>query len=185
LTTRGEGCGSSEGRIDLGSMTEYKIKIQWEGPFGLNEVIQKMIDGGEDPDWDGEDYGLYQIYGRHILHGKDTLLYIGITTEQTFSRRFIEHKTWLVEDQDEGDVRIYLGRIYDPQKHTKKDKWKSWEKDVKLAEKILIYKYSPNYNSEGLTSEPNLYPHNSVRLVHVGERNKLEKEDIAPNDFRE
>lgn len=165
-------------------VAEYQIEIQWEGPFSLNEVIQKMIDGGEDPDWDGEDYGLYQIYGRHILHDKDTLLYVGMANEQTFSRRFVEHRTWLAKDQDEDDIRIYLGRIYDPKRHSKEDHWSSWKKDVELAEKILIYKYSPNYNSEGLTTEPDLLLHNSGRLVHIGERNRLQREDFAPRDFR-
>ena len=171
-------------RKGLDPVPEYEIKIQWEGPFSLNEVIQKMIDSGEDPDWDGKDYGLYQIYGRHILHDKNTLLYIGMATEQTFSQRFIEHRTWLLEDQDEDDIRIYLGRIYDPKKHTKKENWKSWKKDMRLAEKILIYKYSPNYNSEGLTTEPDLSPYDSIRLVHLGEKNRLETEDIAPEDFQ-
>ena len=184
LMTVGMGCGSLEGRTDMDCVTEYQIKIQWEGPFSLNEVIQKMIDSGEDPDWDGKDYGLYQIYGRHILHDKNTLLYIGMATEQIFSQRFIEHRTWLVQDQDEDDIRIYLGRIYDPKKHTKKNNWKSWRKDVRLAEKILIYKYSPNYNSEGLTTEPDLSPYDSIRLVHLGEKNRLETEDIAPEDFQ-
>ena len=118
------------------------------------------------------------------MHDKNTLLYIGMATEQTFSQRFIEHRTWLLEDQDEDDIRIYLGRIYDPKKHTKKENWKSWKKDMRLAEKILIYKYSPNYNSEGLTTEPDLSPYDSIRLVHLGEKNRLETEDIAPEDFQ-
>ncbi len=53
-----------------------------------------MIQEGQYPDW-GEDYGLYQIYGKHILCGKDTLLYIGEATEQTFSTRFKQHQHWL------------------------------------------------------------------------------------------
>lgn len=59
-------------------MELYKIRIEWEGPYSLEEVITKMVDGGKNPDWDGNDYGLYQIYGRHILSGKNTLLYIGM-----------------------------------------------------------------------------------------------------------
>jgi GMC oxidoreductase len=82
----------------------YEIRIEWEGPYSVEEVINKMVDGGENPDWDGNDYGLYQIYGRHILCGKNTLLYIGIAPEETFSQRFREHKIWLDNDQDEEDV---------------------------------------------------------------------------------
>ena len=163
----------------------HEIKIEWSGPFSLNEVIEKFLNGGRAPDWGVEDYGLYQIYGRHILHGRNTLLYIGMATEQTFSQRFKEHKTWLENDQDEEDVRIYLARIYDPKKHSKKDNWTTWKNDVELAEKVLIYKYSPNYNSEGLTNEPDLSPYESIRLIHIGKRNRLREEDNAPKDFLE
>ena len=165
-------------------MERYKIKIEWDGPFGIDEIIDKMIDGGEEPDWDGNDYGLYQIYGRHILCGKNTLLYVGMTTEQTFSQRFKEHKTWLDKDQDKEDIKIYIGRIYDPKKHLEKDNWKFWKRDVEIAEKVLIYKYSPNYNSRELTSEPKL-PFKNIFLVHIGERNRLEEEDNIPRDFSE
>jgi hypothetical protein len=165
-------------------MERYEIKIEWDGPFSVEEVIDKMIDGGEKPDWDGNDYGLYQIYGRHILCGKNTLLYIGMTTEQTFSQRFKEHKVWLDEDQDNEDIKIYIGKIYDPKKHSKKDSWRLWKRDVQIAEKVLIYKYSPNYNGREISSKPKLH-FNSVRLVHVGERNRLEEEDNIPRDFSE
>lgn len=167
-------------------MQAYEIRIEWEGPLKLQAVIDKKNDTGAHPDWDGNDYGLYQIYGRHILYKENTLLYIGMTTEQTFSQRFTEHgREWLTNDQDEKDINIYLGRIYDPKKHSKKDNWLSWKKDVEMAEKILIYKYSPNYNSECLTNEPDLFTQENVRLIHKGDRNRLHKEDIVPRDFRE
>lgn len=171
-------------REDIEGVNVYQIDIDWVGPLSLSEVVVQMKDAGEPPIY-GNDYGLYQIYGRHILHGRDCLLYVGITTEQTFSDRFKQHETWLKEDQDEEDINIHLGRIYDPQKHSEKDGWMSWVRDVELAEKILIYKYSPNYNSEGLSVEPDLSPHRSVRLVHAGERGRLKEEDVAPRDFRE
>ena len=165
-------------------MEPYEIKIEWEGPFSLNEVINKMNDGGKSPDWDGNDYGLYQIYGWHILCGGNALLYIGITTERTFSQRFNEHKVWLEKDQNEEYIKIYLGRVYDPKRHSVRDKWKSWKSDIEIAEKILIYKYSPNYNSRELTREPDISPRKSIRLVHIGVKShRLEKEDNVPRDF--
>jgi hypothetical protein len=167
-------------------MEEYEIKIEWEGPLKLRTVIEEKNDGGEHPDWDGDDYGLYQIYGRHVLYGTNTLLYIGLTTEQTFSERLLEHsREWLENDQDDQDRDIYLGRVYDPRRHSKKDNWFSWRQDVKLAERILIYKYSPNYNSEGLATEPDLSPHKNVRLNHRGERNRFKPQDRVPRDFHE
>ncbi|MBM4146803.1 MAG: hypothetical protein FJ240_11125 [Nitrospira sp.] len=98
-------------------MKSYEIKIEWDGPIKVDEVIEKMNRAGEAPLWDGEDYGLYQIYGAHPLCGKHSLLYIGITTERTFSQRFKEHKSWLGKDQKDEDVHIYLGRVYDPKRH--------------------------------------------------------------------
>ena len=73
---------------------------------------------------------------------KNTLLYVGITTERTFAQRSKEHQTWLTKDQKEEDVSIYLGRIKDSEKYQTDA---LWTEDVKLIEKILIYKYSPNY----------------------------------------
>lgn len=95
-----------------------------------------MNDAGKSPDWGGDDYGLYQIYGKHILCGF-TLLYIGKTVEKTFSGRFKQHEQWLNEEEK---IRIHLGRIHDPEKHSAKDKWESWKRDVERAEQILIYK---------------------------------------------
>jgi hypothetical protein len=161
----------------------YEIKIEWEGPFSINKVIKDRVDGGKKPDWDGEDYGLYQIYGKHILYkkDKDTLLYVGKTIKQTFSRRIKQHKKWGLDN--ELGIKIYVGRIYDLNKHTKKDGWESWERDVGLAEKILIYKYSPNYNSRALANQPKLDPFKKIHLVHIGKRYKLKPTDEAPKDF--
>ena len=159
----------------------HEIKIEWEGPFSAKEVIEGMDDEGNPPDYDGEDYGLYQIYGKHILCGSDTLLYIGKATKQTFSRRFNDHKKWWLDDEE--DIQVYLGRIYNPKRHSEKDNWKSWETDVSLSENILIYKYSPNYNNTGIGDKPSLSPFRKAMLIHKGKRHKLEKEDNAPEDY--
>jgi hypothetical protein len=161
-------------------MEKYEIKIEWDGPFKVKEVINRMTNAGEAPLWNGEDYGLYQIYGEHILCGDNTLLYIGITTERTFSQRFKEHKTWLDKDQREEAVKIYLGRVYDPERRMTNQ---VWTEVVKLAEKIMLYKYAPNYNSRELTGEPDLSPHTNIRLVHIGKRFRLDTADNVPEDF--
>jgi hypothetical protein len=165
-------------------MKAYGIEIEWKGPFSLNKVINEMDDWGQSPTWNGKDYGLYQIYGRHILCGENTLLYVGKTTERTFSRRFKEHREWLLEDQYEKDIKIYLGRIYNPKKHSEKDKWKSWKEDIEDAEKVLVYKYSPNYNSRELARIPKLH-HQKVQLVNRREKGRLKYKDIHPKDYLE
>lgn len=166
------------------SMSRHDIKIEWDGPFTLNEVIGKLVDGGgKENNWDGKDYGIYQIYGKHILYGENTLLYVGIATKQTFSQRFNQHETWLLKDQSEEHIKIYVGRIYDPKKHREENNWESWEKDIEVAEKIIIYKYSPNYNSRELSDAPVLSPHKNISLVHLGKKGRLKAEDNAPDDF--
>ena len=42
-----------------------QVTIEWEGPFSFDKVRANR-----------DDYGLYQIYGEHIIFGKDSLLYI-------------------------------------------------------------------------------------------------------------
>jgi hypothetical protein len=161
-------------------MKDYEITIEWDGPYKTEEVIKKKNDAGNGPLWDGADYGIYQIYGDHILSGKNTLLYVGIATERTFSQRFKEHQDWIAEDQKEEDVSIYLGRIKDSQEYPTDE---LWTEDVKLIEKILIYKYSPNYSSRELATAPDLSPREIVRLLHTGNRGRLEPIDNAPEDY--
>jgi hypothetical protein len=143
-------------------------------------VISEFNAEGTPPDYDGEDYGLYQIYGRHILCGPDTLLYIGQATGQTFSRRFRQHQEWLEKEEE---IAVYLGRIYDLQRHASIDLWKSWVVDVRLAECVLIYKYSPNYNAISIADPPALGSYSSVDLIHRGQRHKLASRDSAPADW--
>ena len=44
------------------------VTIEWEGPFSLDYVIEEL--NGKD------NYGLYQIYGTHIVYGAGSLLYL-------------------------------------------------------------------------------------------------------------
>lgn len=164
-------------------MKTYSIEIDWKGPLTVEKAIKGLTDGGKHPNWDGKDYGLYQVYGRHIIYGRNALLYIGMTTDQTFSQRIGDHgKQWLDEDQDKKDVKIYVGRVYDPKKHSKKYGWRSWKRDIRRAERILIWKYSPNYNSRELSNEPK-WPF-KICSLHKGAPGKLESEDNVPEDFR-
>ncbi len=133
------------------------IKIEWEGPFSIEEVLE-LGDRSKD-------YGLYQIYGHHIVYGKDSLLYIG-ETGQTFSQRFkSEHVMWLEEEEG---VFIYVGRIasedYDEQ--VRKD-----------AEALTIKWHSPAYNSSNIET----YNGQRLEVVNRGEYRDLEAEYISDN----
>jgi hypothetical protein len=156
------------------------LKIVWKGPYTRREVIDQFGNSGFPPEYDGDDYGLYQVYGRHILAG-DTLLYVGKADRQTFSRRFKQHEAWPHSDKAKGQ-RVYLGRIkVIPRRHRRQDKWKKWEEDIHLAERIIIRKYSPNYNSSNIARKPKL-SHETVVLLHQGDRKRLRSRDVAPDD---
>ena len=162
-------------------MKESSIEIIWEGPLTVEQVINLKNDAGRSPHWEGEDYGLYQIYAEHILSRSDTLVYVGKAVEQTFAQRFRQHaKDWL---KNEKDVQIFLGRINGP-RYSRDDLWQSWKDDVGMAEKILIYKYTPNYNSSEKGDYPKLKLFQRVKLTSQGNRHRLHRIDIAPDDYK-
>ena len=139
----------------------------------------RFRDRGSHPQYDGDDYGLYQIYGEHILAGADALVYVGKASRQTFSTRFKQHK-WLQSDYGT-ECRAFLGRMQRiPRRHRwSHNHWKKWEEDVQLAEWLMIHKYSPNYNSASIARPPK----QPMVLVHLGRRRRLERTDVAPDDL--
>ena len=157
------------------------LSLTWDGPFNPEEVISRFDDGGEPPGYDGSDYGLYQIYGKHILGDRDALLYLGEATQQTFSARFRQHQVWL--DNEWERVRVYLGRMYMRGRHTAKDDWASWRTDLLRAEQVMIYKYSPHYNSTHIAEKPLLLHLKKFVLIHDGNRHRLHRRDIIPDDL--
>lgn len=166
-------------------MDNYTIEIIWEGPLSIEDVIASKNNGGNEVDgWAGCDYGVYQIYGPHILHRDCALLYIGQAPKQTFSERLKQHKACLLKDDNWSKIKIHLGRLENSPEYTKKDNWESWYRDVDIAEAILIYKYSPNYNSSRLGDYPDLHGLNEIKLAHRGNRGSLMPEDSALSDFK-
>lgn len=165
-------------------MEKYIIEIEWEGPLSIEEVISdKNSSGSESDNWSGEDYGIYQIYGPHILNKEDALLYVGQVADDTFSLRFQDHKRNLLIDDNLKKIKIYLGRLKDPLKYTSRDNWEVWYRDVDIVEAVLIYKYTPHYNSARIQKYPKLYQYTEIKLVHKGDKGRLESEDIAPSDY--
>jgi hypothetical protein len=166
-------------------MEQYTIKIDWEGSFSLEEVIRSDNCGGTEADnyLTGRDYGVYQICGPHILCGDNTLLYIGQAHDETFSVRFQDHKRNLLKDDDENKIKIYLGRLENSPQYTPEDNWGIWYRDLDIVEHILIYKYTPHYNSSRLNQYPNLFSYNEIRLLHIGDIGRLRPEDNAPRDY--
>ena len=139
------------------------VRVEWEGPFSIEKVLK--LNHSQD------DYGLYQIYGRHILFGADSLLYIGKAESVTFKQRFNQHcfgkkEKWLLEEED---VSIHVGRIvsedyaYDP------PDWPDWCKVLRDAEALTIYWHSPPYNGSNIGE----YNGQQLKVVNLGERGRL------------
>ncbi len=159
------------------------IIVEWEGPLRFEDALKRNESGKAQDNWAGRDYGIYQIYDPHILAGEKALLYIGQAADQTFGQRLRQHKKDLLLDESEKDLTIYLGRLKDKEHYTEKDDWFRWYCDVTIAESILIYKYSPHYNSFGLTDYPKIHPYINVILKHEYDRGRLEVQDLAPTDY--
>lgn len=132
------------------------ITIKWEGPFTLDDVINELNRK--------DDYGLYQIYGTHIIlepDGRtDHLLNIGMTGPgSTFSKRFEGKKTeWIWYNlEKKGEISIHIARLCS-------------KEDIELAEKLEIYWHSPLYNAVYIDSCPRSP---LVQIVNKGERGRL------------
>ena len=54
---------------------------------------------------------------------------------------------------------------------------------MEMAEKILIYKYTPNYNSSEIGDMPRL-SRKFVRLIHQGKKHNIHLEDNHPKDYK-
>ena len=117
-------------------MDQKIINIKWEGPYSFEEIknLREL--------WD---YGIYQIYGAHLIYGSDVLLYIGKAEENSFADRIIAHISYYqIHCPDFSKINIYVGRIAGT--NTPNDK--EWCNEISLAEKLLIYSHKPPYNAK-------------------------------------
>ena len=128
------------------------IHIEWDGPFPLNKAS----------DFTGNtDYGIYQIYGAHIIYGSDVLLLIGLAERQTFGHRIPQEQWWL-DHHDAGCLRVYLGRLAG--EVTPSDN--VWGSHIIMAERLLIHAHSPAYNAQKEPWQPRQRPsqHSPLQL---------------------
>ena len=110
------------------------------------------------------DYGVYQVYGEHVVFGAGTFLYIGLARDQTFGRRLSQHDGWIEEDD-----KIVVGRIAESDyKHDPSD-WSDWHELLGDVESLEIYWHSPPYNSKNI----NHYHGQPLILINEGERVSL------------
>jgi hypothetical protein len=134
------------------------IDIVWDGPFTMEEVVSRKGDA---------DYGVYQIYGTHLVMGPECLLYIGQANENTFGTRMPAHLEWT--NWEAHEVGVYLGRLGGIEPMTS-GKQKLWEDRINRAEKLMIYFCAPPYNAANIKSLPQFPP---TVVVNYRHRNRL------------
>ena len=157
------------------------VKIEWEAPRTVRDVLDNLDEEG--------DKGLYQIYGRHILFGPGTLVYIGKTgatnTTQTFKKRISTHRRdeWFSRDEENNDLEIRIGRIMNIDGSDNPSDWQDWDGVLSRVEALQIYSHSPPYNSQNINTPPDPQP----SIENTGYRGQLaaklprDQEDLPPN----
>ena len=136
------------------------VRIEWEGPLSLAEVIQR--DGTED-------YGLYMIEGHNLLYGCKGGLYFGVACDQTYATRMKQHEGWLKWEQD---VTIRLGRLRMEDYKNEPPDWADWCQLVADIEALTIYWHAFPYNSRHIWS----YSGQPLRVQNWGSRGNLQTE---------
>ena len=123
-----------------------EIKIHWEGPFKLDDIINGNIDK-QGHDVKAKDKGLYQIYGSHPLYGDNVLVYIGRTKNKSGFKTRLKDR-WVTQfGSDSNNVQIYLGTIFSDSNELQNE-----ESKIDKAEVLLINALKPAYNSSNIQS---------------------------------
>lgn len=144
----------------LSSEQIHKIKILWEGPYTIEEAINKEDSKTE--------YGLYQIYGTHSLYGGDSLLYIGKSDRNVFKHRLKSHYIdWIHKEPSK--VTIYLGYFVGESETPPSEE--IWSRYIDYAERLLIYCCQPSYNVREKYLKP-LFEKEFV-VLNFGQRHQL------------
>jgi hypothetical protein len=134
------------------------IEIRWTGPYKRDQIINLRSD---------QDYGIYQIYGTHNVNGPNTLLYIGKANDQQFATRINQHY-WT--EWEYSELEIYIGRL-GGSKQIDQDEW---EKQINIAEQLLIYYCSPPYNSKNIQGYDGSIK--NILVVNLDKKNRLPME---------
>lgn len=134
-----------------------KIEIWWKGPYKSDQIKDFNA---------SKDYGLYQIYGTHNVNGPNSLLYIGQANDQKFATRIPQHY-WT--EWEYSDVDIYIGRLGG----TSAIDQGEWEKQIDVAERLLIYYCKPPYNTKNLNNYGDI---RETIVVNLDKKNRLPME---------
>ena len=124
-----------------------EIKILWEGPF----IIDDILDGNIDKNYvvTPKSQGLYQIYGSHPLYGNGILVYIGKTKDKNGFQSRLKGR-WVIENgSDAENVQVYLGTVLNDGKKYSDEETNNI---IDKSEVLLINAIKPAYNSSNIQS---------------------------------
>lgn len=125
--------------------TYEEIKVNWEGPFSHEDIINDNI--GDNYYVGGQDIGLYQIYGNHLIYGNDVLLYVGMTTDSFMSR--LKNRRVITDNNDIENMQIYLGKVFSDKEGINRD---VEALKIKKAEALIINVLKPAQNTKYISS---------------------------------
>ena len=141
-----------------------EIKVWWEGPFSIEDIVKNKIDAKK-YDNTADQKGLYQIYGFHPLYGSDVLLYIGRTKDQHGFKSRLKNRWQINNNLDSENVKIFLGCIMDDAKALSEEE----EVDsIEKAEVLLINAMMPALNSSNIQSVGEKYADEKYIVKNFG-----------------
>lgn len=129
-------------------MERVKVYHVWWEKFQIDEIYKK------------QNIGLYQVYGDHIVYGRNVLLYIG-QTKRDINMRLKEHDDFNETNINTNSLMYYFGEIYKSDDVNEGN----LEKIIDEVETILLKSHYPSYNSneiKGLIWQKDYY--NSIVL---------------------
>jgi len=109
------------------------IHIIWSDPIPY-ETVSVFVS-------DITDFGIYQIYGTHPIHGNDVLLYIGRALGGSFGWEIPRKESKFNNPKVEG-IRVHLGRLAGAATPPND----VWNRQIELAERLLIFAHKPPLN---------------------------------------
>lgn len=151
---------TTQSQIESQGSTLRRARVEWIGPFSLDDVLQKNSD---------DDYGLYMIEGHNVLYGCKGGLYFGKASDQRYATRMKQHEWWLKQEQD---VTIRLGRPRPEDYELEEGDWPEWSKLIADLEALTIYWHGFPYNSRHIWG----YCGQALRVQNWGSRGNLQAE---------
>jgi len=156
--------------------TKEIIKILWEGPFKIEEILEDNIDHNKYEATIKDDC-LYQVYDNHPLYGSEILVYIGIMQ----NKHEFTKDSWIIDNKNSArNVKIYLGKILSDSKYCIQEEINL---SIKKAEALMIYALKPVFNCSNIqnvkdfSEDYNIYNFgNHRRLYQIFESSYLLKE---------